>query len=367
MRGIAFFISPHGYGHSARASAVMEALHSISPSIRVEIFTTVPEWFFQESLSRDFGYHSLLTDIGLVQTTPLVEDLPATVERLNEFLPFQSSELRRIARTINELGCKLIVCDISPLGIAVAKEAGIPSVLVENFTWDWIYQGYAQEEPRLREFIPYLKEQFDRADYRIQTEPVCQPRAGNLTTPPVSRKPRSALADVRKKLKIPASAKMVLINLGGLALQWEFLTELKSQRDDIYFVLSGYAPMKQTLREDNVILLPPHSDFYHPDLVQASDAVIAKLGYSTLAEVYTAGVPYGYIKREKFPETEVLTNFITAQMKGIAIEKEGLQDGRWLSQLRDLLSLPRVPREVSTSGAEQVARFIWSLLENQNH
>ena len=47
------------------------------------------------------------------------------------------------------------------------------------------------------------------------------------------------------------------------------------------------------VREKNVILLPANTDLYHPDLVHAADAVVAKLGYSTVAETYSAGVPLG--------------------------------------------------------------------------
>ena len=57
---IAYFISPHGYGHAARASAVMDAIHDISPSLRFEIFTTVPQWFFEQSLTGPFAYHSFI-------------------------------------------------------------------------------------------------------------------------------------------------------------------------------------------------------------------------------------------------------------------------------------------------------------------
>lgn len=359
---IAFFISPHGFGHSARASAIIEALYSIKHPIRVEIFTTVPEWFFQESLNRDFGYHFLLTDIGLVQKTPLIEDISATVEQLKKFLPFQPSRLKQIARTINALGCRLIICDISPLGIAVAKEAGVPSVLVENFTWDWIYQGYEDEEPELQEFALYLKEQFEQADYLIQTEPVCQPRAANLTTLPVSRKPRKNPAEVREELGISPTSKMVLISLAGTTPQWESLKKLKSLQG-IYFVITGGVSMKQIHREGNVILIPQRSNFYHPDLVQASDGVIAKLGYSTLAEIYTSGVPYGYIPRERFRESKILSNYVREQMKGVAIAQEEIQDGRWVKAVEVLLSLSRIQREVTIAPAEQIGKFICSLLD----
>ena len=72
---IACFISPHGYGHAARAAAVMEAFHLLDPEKEFEIFTTIPEWFFHHSLSGAFTYHPLLTDIGLVQETSLKVNL----------------------------------------------------------------------------------------------------------------------------------------------------------------------------------------------------------------------------------------------------------------------------------------------------
>ncbi|MFQ5686179.1 MAG: hypothetical protein ACE5GV_05910 [Candidatus Scalindua sp.] len=55
---IGYFISPHGFGYAALASAVMVSMHDINPSIRFEIFTTIPEWFFLQSLSGPFTYHS---------------------------------------------------------------------------------------------------------------------------------------------------------------------------------------------------------------------------------------------------------------------------------------------------------------------
>ena len=37
---MAYFISPHGYGHAARAAAVMEAMYGIDPE-RLEMFQNV--------------------------------------------------------------------------------------------------------------------------------------------------------------------------------------------------------------------------------------------------------------------------------------------------------------------------------------
>jgi len=48
---IAYFVTPHGLGHASRSAAVMEALGRREQDVAFEIVTTVPEWFFSQSLS----------------------------------------------------------------------------------------------------------------------------------------------------------------------------------------------------------------------------------------------------------------------------------------------------------------------------
>jgi UDP-N-acetylglucosamine:LPS N-acetylglucosamine transferase len=363
---IAYFISPHGYGHAARAAAVMMALRARDPAIRFEIFTLIPRWFFEDSLSEPFGYHSLLTDIGLVQKTPLIEDLPETLRRLDNLLPFDGPRIQEIAGQVSRLQCQLVICDIAPMGIAVAREAGIPSVLVENFTWDWIYQGYVEYEPRLTTHISYLQDLFDKSDYHIQTEPVCQRHTADLTTSPVSRKVRTPAREIRRQLGIPDTARMVMITMGGIPWDYTFLDQVTHQ-NNLYFVIPGAAEKMQVRTNSpdgssGLVLFPHHSDFFHPDLLNACDAIIGKVGYSTLAEVYSAGVPFGYVARPKFRESQVLTAFIEQQIQGLAIAETEFRNGRWLSLVSDLLALPRIRRQ-GAAGADQVAYFLGELLD----
>jgi UDP-N-acetylglucosamine:LPS N-acetylglucosamine transferase len=119
--------------------------------------------------------------------------------------------------------------------------------------------------------------------------------------------------------------------------------------------MPGAGP-KMELR-DNSIILPIHSNFYHPDLVNASDAVVGKVGYSTLAEVYQAGIPFGYVVRSNFRESEPMAAFIEKNMQGIFLKESDFSSGRWTSKLRDLLNMNRVQRRV-INGAEQIGSFI---------
>lgn len=60
----------------------------------------------------------------------------------------------------------------------------------------------------------------------------------------------------------------------------------------------------------NNLLRAPHSpDLFQPDLIDDCDAVIGKVGYSTLAEVYHTGAPFGYISLPSFVESEVLKEY----------------------------------------------------------
>jgi hypothetical protein len=371
MDRIAYFITPHGYGHAARASAVMAALQELDPTVGFEIFTKVPHWFFEQSLPGAFGYHSLLTDIGLAQKTPLLEDLPETVRRLEKLLPFDTSLIGELADLMHRLECQLVICDIAPMGIAVARQAALPSLLIENFTWDWIYQGYVSEAPDLDRFIPYLHQLFAAADYHIQTEPAHRWRPPDLVTLPVSRKLRAPAGHIRRKLGIPDQAQAVMITMGGIPGHYDFLERLPRQ-DDLYYIIPGMDREEQNHlnpavagagpTRGNFVLLPHHSDLFHPDMVNASDAVLGKAGYSTLAEVYYAGVPFAYILRPRFRESGVLKAYMERHMRGLPVPGTHLRNGRWASVIEELLAAPRLRRS-EVHSADQAARFIYDLLK----
>jgi len=355
---IACFISPHGFGHAARAAAVIEALHRKMANVRIDIYTSVPQWFFDQSLTGAFTYNYLVTDIGLVQRTPLQEDLDKTLEKLDAMLPFENSVVLCLAEQLRRNHCRLVLCDIAPLGIAVARAAGIASVLIENFTWDWIYQGYTAQDNRFIPHISYLKQVFTDADHHVQTEPVCRPVNAGLTTHPVGRTPRKPARQIRRDLNIPLGAPLVTLTLGGIPPAFALFESLPVSRD-YYVIIPGGAQTFQA--KDNIRLLPHHSGFYHPDLIHASDAVIAKLGYSTLAEVYHAGIPFGYIPRTGFRESAVMEIYVKAHVSSLALTEDALKDGQWMYRIPQLLAMPKVLRG-GMNGAEQAADYISRVL-----
>jgi UDP-N-acetylglucosamine:LPS N-acetylglucosamine transferase len=244
------------------------------------------------------------------------------------------------------------------LGLAAAQKAQLPSILIENFTWDWIYDNYQiQSNLNLKHYSDFFRSIYIKANYRIQTKPVCNKVTADLCSLPVSRSIKTPAAKIRSQLKIPPNHAMVVITMGGTSTGYEFIKDLE-ELPEIFFVMPG--AVQRTVIRKNLILLPEHSQYYHPDLIHASDAVIGKVGYSTLAEIFHAGVPFGYVKRPVFPESPKLAAFIEREMAGIDIDESDFYHGNWIKIVPELLNFGRIKRK-KENGADQIAGFITQL------
>ena len=157
--------------------------------------------------------------------------------------------------------------------------------------------------------------------------------------------------------------KAVLISTGGVAQQHGFIEKLKTHKH-VRFIIPGGSDTIQ--KHDNLVLLPHRSIYYHPDLVNLADAVVGKVGYSTLAEVYHSGIPFGYVKRRNFRETAKLVAFIKNRMPGIGIGESEFQNGDWIARIDDLLNLAPARRN-DINGAGQIASFLLNLLKTRSH
>jgi hypothetical protein len=354
MKRAAFFVSPHGFGHAARACAVIAELTRQRSDLEFELFTEVPHWFFADSLACEFSYQELACDIGLVQTSPLIEDISATIDRLDRAWE-NRSEVTRVGRQLRELECSIVMADISPLGLAAASVTSIPSVLIENFTWDWIYRNYPSAPQRLLEHGRRLADVFSSAGLRIQAEPVCGESKDSARVGPIARRARVEKSEVRAILGVPSDEPMIVVSMGGVRWDYDIFSDFEHS-DGAWIVVPG-GSQRALERRGRIILLPFHADIYHPDLVAASDVVVSKLGYSTVAEAYSAGAALIYIGRPLFPESPVLATWAEEHMLAAEITEQRLRDGSWLEVVDGLLQRPR-RRPDQVNGAAEAAEII---------
>lgn len=358
-RRIAWFVSPHGFGHAARSAAIVEALGRRAPAIEVDLWTSVPEWFFAESLAVPYGYRELRCDVGLVQRSPIAEDLAASLEALERFWAWAEGGVGAVAAEVRASGATAVAADISPFGLAVARAAGLPAILIENFTWDWIYEPLVALDRGFGPWPGRLAKRFAECDLHLQLTPCCREVPGAVAVPPVARRAKSDGKAVRDRLSVPAGDSLVLVSFGGVAHRLDALAPL-ADRSGVTFVMPGASDDERT--EGNLRLLPHRSPVHHPDLVAAADLVVGKLGYSTVAEAVAAGSRMLYVPRPGFRESAVLERYVGERLPAREITIAELESGAWVEHLAALLKCPRAA-PLAGSGAAVAANLIAGWLE----
>lgn len=356
MATITYFISPHGLGHAARACACMNALWLIKPNIHFKLITGTPRWFYEESLDKqDYEIVEFQCDVGMVQANPIHEDIPASIKKLNEFINNWEEACLELESYCK--GSTFIVSDITPIGLDIAQRLSIPSVLIENFTWDWIYKGYLEKEPEFKPIIEFLGAKFKLASYHIKTLPYCSKEENaDLISNPVSRKTRQERQDIEKSLGLKKDEPYVLITLGGFSAQLEVPKCLK----EVPFICVMPTDTIKVERIGSLILVPWNGSAYHPDLVYFAQGLVGKVGYSTIAEAWQGKTPFVHIPRPDFIESQKLCEYIEKEMRGFTITEEDYFQGKWIETWNkksyDYLT------QTEQNGADQIAEFLIKLL-----
>lgn len=327
---LAVFVSDHGFGHGTRICAVICEINKRT-GCTFEIFSGLPKWFFKQNLGSDliFNYHEIKSDVGLIQRGPFKYSIKATIRSLNEFLKFDSTEVIDAQNVISKMKCNAVLADISPLGIHLAKKLNIPSILIENFTWDWIYQSYTERHPEIRSIITFISEIYESVDLLIQATPFCNKKKHGISIPPISRSLKIKPHIVRYNLSIPQEFHLFLMTTGGITQELQIDSNCADKKNCIFLQSSNQQQIK---RMGNIIYLPTKSLHHYPDLVNASDVVVGKVGYGTLAECWATDTPLLGCYREDFRESSTLKEYAKGNLISQEITMNEFQNMMWVEQ-----------------------------------
>jgi L-arabinokinase len=260
-----------------------------------------------------------------------------------------------------------VVCDISPLGLAAARHAGLPAVLVENFTWDWIYEGYRDAlgeagwlPARLAELQSTAREA-----WRLPMHGGFDSYRATVDVPFVARHARRGRAEVRQALGVAADRPVVLVSFGGVGQDGLPLGTVAAEGS---FSLVTTAPPPAapragtalTRRLDNGVVQVDERALYaggwrYEDLVAAADVVVTKPGYGIIAEAVANGAALLYTSRGRFAEYDVLVREMPRYLRCRFISNDDLLGGRWPPHLAALLAQPPAAERAATNGADVVA------------
>jgi hypothetical protein len=360
-----FYITGHGFGHASRQIEIINAIYALAPDARIVVRTSAPRWLFEKTLRGPADVQHAATDTGAIQRGALEIDVPATIRDAAAFHadPAADARVDEEVRALKAVDARLVVGDVPPLAFAAAARAGVRSIAISNFTWDWIYEGYGEELAQAPWLIDRLRSWYAQAD-----EAWLLPMAGGFEgmrktapLPYVARHARHARADVRRRLGLPADEPLMLISFGGYGAH-----ELDPARAAVTLTAArivvttaqanGYPPGTIGIHEDVLY----GSGLRYEDLVSAVDIVLTKPGYGIVSECIANGTRLLYTSRGRFREYDVFVEEMPGALPCHFISREDLAAGRWQDATARLLALPAVPAP-PTNGASVAAERLLSL------
>lgn len=372
---IVFYVSGHGFGHASRVVEVINAMLARRPDTRIGVRTAAPRWLFDLTVKGKIAFSTLETDTGVVQSDALSLDEADTIRRASAFHSDLVTRAASETRVLRELGAGLIVGDVPPLAFAVGAAAGVSSIALGNFTWDWIYSDY----PRVRlapSLLPTIRGAYAKASMalRLPMSAGFESFSNIKDIPFIARHSTRTREEVCKILKLPADKPIALMSFGGYgipSLDTEVLAKFKK-----YTVVNAASKQaarakKEPLVERRGALVTVNEEamydagIRYEDLVRAAEAVVTKPGYGIIAEAIANDAAILYTSRGHFPEYEVLVEEMPKYLRAAFISQEDLFAGRWESALDKLLaqSRPKNYKRPETNGAEVAAELLLKALD----
>ena len=372
---IVFYISGHGFGHASRCIEVINAILAQRPETRVGVRTSAPRWLFDLTVKGKVTYSTLECDTGVVQVDALTLDEADSIRRAAAFHSDLVTRAASETRALRELGAGLIVADVPPLAFAVGASAGIASIALGNFTWDWIYADY----PRVRlapSLLPAIRGAYAKASMALRL-----PMSGGFESfsnvkdiPFVARHASLSREDVCKRLKLPAEKPFVLASFGGVGLAGLDTDALGKLRK--YTVLSAATMPLTRVRKDTPAVVERKgssiaineeamydSGVRYEDLVGAAEVVVTKPGYGIVSECIANDTAILYTSRGHFPEYDVIVEEMPKYARTAFISHDDLFAGKWESAIDKLRAQPKLKKKPETNGAEVAADILLKALD----
>lgn len=348
---VAFYISGHGFGHASRSIEVINALVDRHPGVRVVIRSAVAPWLVSRTARPGVVLEQVETDTGVFQLDSLNLDEAATLVRARAFMATFPARVASEVAWLRQAGVTAVVADIPALGIAAAHAAGVPGIALGNFTWDWIYSGYAGGAG-LAEAIG--------AVYRHTTLALRLPMWGGFATMPavldvpfIARRSSRDPAEVRRLLGLPANERLALVSFGGYGVAGLTVGALRQ--------LAGYRALLPGDVDEAAMYV---KGLRYEDLVRAVDVVVSKPGYGIVSECLANDTALLYTSRGHFVEYDVLVAAMPRFLRAAFIGQADLLAGRWRAHLDALLAQPPPPEQPPANGAEVAALRILGLAQH---
>lgn len=359
----AYYVTGHGFGHATRVVEVVR--HLIAAGHNVHVVTGAPDFVFTSEIqSANLHIRKDVLDCGAVQADALTVDRLASLEKYSETAVVRrASILDAEVQWLHSIKADLVVSDVVPVACRAAADAGIRSVCVTNFSWDFIYAEYVMAAGNHhRSIVWQIAEDYSHCKFLLRLPGYCPMPAFRdvIDVPLVVRRLHKSRSEVRKELRIGEDVKLVIFNFGGQPAGWNLKKEWLPEG---WMCLVCGASEKQELPPNFVRLA---KDAYTPDLMAASDCMLGKIGYGTVSEALAYKLPFVFVRRDYFNEEPFLRNMLEYYQGGVEMIRRDLLTGHWTPYLERALTLSPC-YDGAINGGEVAARILLDTAAGKSH
>jgi L-arabinokinase len=356
---IAYYITPHGFGHAVRSLEVTRCLLEHDPELEIILVSDIPEFLVEQNVGKSLPFRRKRLDVGLIQKDSLRYDLGATLEALQDLHAHRKALISEESAFLQSQAIDLVVADIPALPFYAASRSGIPSIGLGNFTWDWIYRDYASSDPAWEPLVHFMREGYGLCDSFLQL-PMhgdCSACPRIVDVPLVTRTTGRTREEVRRILGFSCDLKAYLIAFGYLDLDADAQKKIEDMDGAVFFYKH---PLHYQFSNGRSL---DDMDLTFPEVVAAMDGVITKPGYGIIADCLAHGIPMIYSERGLFAEYDVLVHEMERHLTTVYMPARSLYAGEWKDALNQLETLTRRIPQIRKDGAEVCARAILERLK----
>lgn len=347
---IAYYVSAHGYGHAARQQGVIQAL--AAQGARVFVRSGAPAKFFTAAVE----HHPVRYDVGMIQLGPMQVDPAATAAAYAELLESQSATIAHEVSFLHAEEIALVVADMPPVACEIAEAAGVPSVVITHFTWDWVYGHYVDRFPAFAPIIDSITASYGKATLALQIQvpiPHAFPMFPRVEPLPGLAKITTRSRDqIRADFGVPEGERLAVLSMGGHDWGHTDVRALQQLEGWRFLVMPGaYA---QVQGDPRFLLIPQEYPNFH-NLIAAADVLVGKAGGSTVAEIIAHRTPMIYTVNDDWRENELVSATLSRYAHSLFLEKPDFERGRWVDHLEAFVAQPYPWPDVAMNGAEVAA------------
>jgi len=348
---VCLYSSAHGFGHTTRLLAVVDALLALAPDTRIVLNTRAPEWLVRVHMSAEqLTLRERALDVGLVQSDSFTTDYAATLAALTDLTHRAPALVAEEAAYLQAEGFDLVLADIPPLAGALAEAGDLPVWAMSNFGWDFIYADLGEE---LAAFVPWVRALYGQFSGLFRL-PFCEPMSAFAVVEPVGlvvNRPRYDRPEMRAALGVDSNRPAALLTFGGLGMSGFPTARVAEHPDWLFLVTDPKAPDLPN------VLKVASGRWRLIELLTAVDLAIIKPGYSTVAECCALGLPTVSLTRPGFAEAELLLSGVRAHLPHRILEAGALFDQPW-----DFLAeLGTRGTPLPADGAQTIARRLLAI------